>query len=127
MNLSGKAIMMVMAMLMMKMMTRMTMMEIMMVITMMVVMLLTTDFLLKRRKSNRFVCLFVFFYNIQIIRMSDLGAFQKKNANRTDNINPLGFHCFLRDKTYNETTRQLERVSISLFRLECRMRNREAI
>ena len=33
--------------------------------------------------------------------MSDLEAFQKKNANRTDNINPLGFHCFLRDKTYN--------------------------
>ena len=47
--------MMVMAMLMMKMMTRMTMMEIMMVITMMVVMLLITDFLLKMRKSNRFV------------------------------------------------------------------------
>ena len=61
MNLSGKAIMMVMAMLMMKMMTRMTMMEIMMVITMMVVMVLITDFLLKRRKSNRFVCLFLFF------------------------------------------------------------------
>ena len=113
MNLSGKAIMMVMAMLMMKMMTMMTMMEIMMVITMMVVMLLITDFLLKMRKSNRFVCFFLFFYNIQIIRMSDL--------------QPLGFHCFLRDKTYNETTRQLERVSISLFRLECRMRNREAI
>ena len=73
-----------------------------------------------------FVFFFVF-YNIQIIRMSDLGAFQKKNANRTDNINPLGFHCFLRDKTYNETMRQLEQVSISLFRLECRMRNREAI
>ena len=125
MNLSGKAIMMVMAMLMMKMMTRMTMMEIMMVITMMVVMLLITDFLLKRRKSNRFVYfLYLFFYNIQIIRMSDLEAFQKKNANKTDNINPLGFHCFLRD---NETTRQLERVSISLFRLECRMHNREAI
>ena len=52
--------MMVMAMLMMKMMTRMTMMEIMMVITMMVVMLLITDFLLKRRKSNRFVCFFCF-------------------------------------------------------------------
>ena len=118
--------MMVMAMLMMKMMTRMTMMEIMMVITKMVVMLLITDFLLNRRKSNRFVFFFVF-YNIQIIRMSDLEAFQKKNANRTDNINPLGFHCFLRDKTYNETTRQLERVSISLFLLECRMRNREAI
>ena len=61
MNLSGKAIMMVMAMLMMKMMTRMTMMEIMMVITMMVVMLLITDFLLKRRKSNRFVCFFFCF------------------------------------------------------------------
>ena len=60
MNLSGKAIMMVMAMLTMKMMTRMTMMEIMMVITKMVVMLLITDFLLNRRKSNRFV-FFLFF------------------------------------------------------------------
>ena len=63
MNLSGKAIIMVMAMLMMKMMTRMTMMEIMMVITMMVVMLLITDFLLKMGKSNRFVffCFFKIF------------------------------------------------------------------
>ena len=60
MNLSGKAIMMVMAMLMMKMMTKMTMMEIMMVITKMVVMLLITDFLLKRRNSNATTGLFFF-------------------------------------------------------------------
>ena len=62
MNLYGKAIMMVMAMLMMKTMTRMSMTEIIMVMTMMVVMLLITDFLLKRRKSNRFVCFFILQY-----------------------------------------------------------------
>ena len=72
MNLSGKAVMMViLTMLMMKRLTSMTMTEMMMVMTMMVMMLHITDFLLKRRKRNRFVCLFlVFFYNIQIIRMS---------------------------------------------------------
>ena len=60
MNLSGKAVMMViLTMLMMKRITSMTMMEIMMVITMMVVMLHITYFLLKRRKRSRFVCLFL--------------------------------------------------------------------
>ena len=61
MNLSGKAVMMViLTMLMMKRITSMTMTEIMMVMTMMVVMLHIKDFLLKRRKRNRFVCLFFF-------------------------------------------------------------------
>ena len=45
-------------MLMMKTMTRMSMTEIIMVMTMMVVVFLITDYLLKRRKSNRFVFFF---------------------------------------------------------------------
>ena len=59
----SKAVMMViLTMLMMKRLTSMTMTEIMMVMTMMVVMLHITDFLLKRRKRNRFkVCLFFLF------------------------------------------------------------------
>ena len=84
----------------------MTMTEIMMVMTMMVVMLHITDFLLKRRKRNRFVCLFFFcffFKNIQIIRMFDSQLFKRKMLMELM-INPLGFHCFLRDKTYKETT-----------------------
>ena len=79
MNLNGKAVMMViLAILMMKRITRMTMTEIMMVMTMMVVMLLITGFLLKRRKSNRFVCLFFVFYDIQIICISDSQLFKRK-------------------------------------------------
>ena len=108
MNLSGKAVMMViLTMLMMKRITSMTMTEIMMVMTMMVVMLHITDFLLKRRKRNRFVCLLLFcfvFYNIQIIRMSDSQLFKRKMLIELM-INLLGFHCFLRDKTYKDTTR----------------------
>ena len=116
MNLSGKAVMMViLTMLMMKRITSMTMTEIMMVMTMMVVMLHITDFLLKRRKRNRFVCLF-----FQIICMSDSQLFKRKLLMELI-INPLGFHCFLRDKTCKETTRQVERVSIPGFRLECRI------
>ena len=60
MRLHGKAIMMVMAMLMMKMITRMTMKEIMMVMTMMVVMLLITDYFLKEGKKLQ-VCVFTIF------------------------------------------------------------------
>ena len=94
MGLNGKAIMMIMAMLMMKMITRMTMMEIMMVMTMMVVMLLITGFFyLKGSKSNRFVMFF--FYNIQIICLSDLELFKRKLPVELI-IDPLGFHCFLR-------------------------------
>ena len=48
--------------LMMKRLTSMTMTEMMMVMTMMVMMLHITDFLLKRRKRNRFVCLFLVFF-----------------------------------------------------------------
>ena len=57
--------MVILTMLMMKRLTSMTMTEMMMVMTMMVMMLHITDFLLKRRKRNRFVCLFlVFFFTI---------------------------------------------------------------
>ena len=84
MNLSGKAVMMViLTMLMMKRITSMTMTEIMMVMTMVVVMLHITDFLSKRRKRNRFVCLFFFlqYSNNSHVRFT---AFQKKNANGID-------------------------------------------
>ena len=74
MNLTGKAIMMVMAMVIMKTMTKMLMKDIMMAMTMMVVMLLITDFYLKEKEKIQ-VCVF---YNIQIIRMSDLQLFQRK-------------------------------------------------
>ena len=87
MNLSGKAVMMViLTMLMMERITRMTMTEIMMVMTMMVVMLHITDFLLKRRKRNRFVCLFFLFFVLQYSNNSHdrFTAFQKKNANGID-------------------------------------------
>ena len=113
--------MVILTMLMMKRITSMTMTEIMMVMTMMVVMFHITDFLLKRRKRNRFVCLF-----FQIICMSDSQLFKRKLLMELI-INPLGFHCFLRDKKCKETTRQVERVSIPGFRLECRIRNREVI
>ena len=60
MRLHGKAIMMVMAMFMMKMITRMTMKKIMMVMTMMVVMLLITDYFLKEGKKLQ-VCVLTIF------------------------------------------------------------------
>ena len=60
MGVNGKAIMMIMAMLMMKMITRMTMMEIMMVMTMIVVMLLITDYFLKEGKKLQ-VCVLTIF------------------------------------------------------------------
>ena len=51
MNLSGKVIMMVMAMVIMKTMTKMLMTDIMMAMTMMLVMLLMTDFYLKEKEK----------------------------------------------------------------------------
>ena len=60
MRLHGKAIMMIMAMFMMKMMTRMTMKKIMMVMTMMVVMLLITDYFLNEGKKLQ-VCVLTIF------------------------------------------------------------------
>ena len=51
MNLTGKAIMMVMAMVIMKTMTKMLMTDIMMAMTMMLVMLLITDFYLKEKEK----------------------------------------------------------------------------
>ena len=51
MNLAGKVIMMVMAMVIMKTMTKMLMTDIMMAMTMMLVMLLTTDFYLKEKEK----------------------------------------------------------------------------
>ena len=51
MSLTGKAIMMVMAMVIMKTMTKMLMKDIMMAMTMMVVMLLITDFYLKEKEK----------------------------------------------------------------------------
>ena len=60
MNLTGKAIMMVMAMVIMKTMTKMLMKDIMMAMTMMVVMLLITDFYLKEKEKIQ-VCVFTIF------------------------------------------------------------------
>ena len=51
MNLTGKAIMMVMAMVIMKTMTKMLMTDIVMAMTMMLVMLLITDFYLKEKEK----------------------------------------------------------------------------
>ena len=51
MNLAGKVIMMVMAMVIMKTMTKMLMTDIMMAMTMMLVMLLITDFYLKEKEK----------------------------------------------------------------------------
>ena len=60
MRLHGKAIMMIMAMFMMKMITRLTMKKITMVMTMMVVMLLITDYFLKEGKKLQ-VCVLTIF------------------------------------------------------------------
>ena len=52
------------------------------------------------------ILLFLFFYNIQLIRMSESQLFKRKMLMELI-FNPLGFHCFLRDKTYKEATRQV--------------------
>ena len=74
MGLHGKAVMMIMAMLMMMMITRMTMKEIMMVMTMMVVMFHITDYFLKEGKKLEVCVLTIFKFT----------AFPRKNSNGID-------------------------------------------
>ena len=74
MRLHGKAIMMIMAMFMMKMITRLTMKKITMVMTMMVVMLLITDYFLKEGKKLQVCVLTIFKFT----------AFPRKNSNGID-------------------------------------------
>ena len=74
MRLHGKAIMVAMAILMMKMITRMAMKEIMMVMTMMVVMFHITDYFLKEGKKRQVCVLTIFKFT----------AFPRKNSNGID-------------------------------------------
>ena len=74
MRLHGKAIMVAMAILMMKMITRMAMKEIMMVMTMMVVMFHITDYFLKEGKKLQVCVLTIFKFT----------ALPRKNSNGID-------------------------------------------